>query len=67
MTRRDDQPDLEQAAKAAEESKRRAEQELKRARESAGRAMSLARRLQRLRQENGFREIFLDALRGSSG
>lgn len=67
MTRRDDRPDLEQAVQAAEESKQRAEQELKRARESAGRTMSLARRLRQLREENGFREIFLDALRGSGG
>lgn len=67
MTRPEDRPDLDQAAEAAEESMRRAEQEQVRARESARRTLSLAQRLRRLREENGFQQLMEEAFGGQHG
>lgn len=67
MTRPEDRPDIDEAARLAEESTRRAEAELRRARESARCTLSLARRLQRLREENGFGELLNEAFGGGHG
>jgi len=66
-TPRDDQPpQLDEARQAAEASRQRAEQDLTRARERARGWLSLAERLKRLREENGFAALFEQAF-GSGG
>ncbi|TDD54600.1 hypothetical protein E1286_05265 [Nonomuraea terrae] len=67
MTDRDDEnlPDIDEARHAADESLQRAEQELRLARERARCTLSLADRLRRLREENGFHEILSDAFGGA--
>jgi hypothetical protein len=67
MTEGHDRRDLNQAAREAEASRRRAEEEAQRARESAKRALSLAAVLKRLREENGFHELFQEAFGGRHG
>lgn len=67
MTGEHDRRDLDQAAREAEESRRRAEEEARRAHEHARRALSLAAMLKRLREENGFHELFLEAFGGRHG
>lgn len=67
MTRRDERPDIDQAAQDAQESKRRADHELRQARETSGVWLSVARKLRQLREENGFGELWDDAVRGSGG
>jgi hypothetical protein len=66
MSPRDDDelPDLEDARQAVEQSRRRAEQELQLARVRARRSLTLAERLRRLREENGFQELFEEAFGG---
>ncbi|ETK36111.1 DUF7620 family protein [Microbispora sp. ATCC PTA-5024] len=66
MTGRD-RPELSKATEEAEESRRRAEQDAKRAHESARKALGLAEMLRRLREENGFEQMFLDAFGGRGG
>jgi len=66
MTRPDERP-IEQAAEEVASSRRHAEQELRQARESAKRSLSLARRLRRLREANGFAELMDDAFGGRDG
>jgi len=60
-------PDLGEAARLVEESRQRAAAERQRARESARGAWSLARRLRRLREANGFSELLNDAYGGGRG
>jgi hypothetical protein len=60
----DDRPDLEAAARLVEESTRRSEQDMRAGRERAKKTLSLAERLQRLREENGFDAFFEDAFGG---
>ncbi|HEY9371035.1 DUF7620 family protein [Streptomyces sp.] len=66
MTERDDGrlPDIDEARQAAEESQRRAEEDMQRARERARKSLSLADRLRRLREQNGFDRLFDDAFGG---
>jgi len=66
MTDHDEErlPDIDEARQAADESMRRAEDELRQAREQARHTLSIAARLRRLREANGFRELFDDAFGG---
>lgn len=63
----DERPDIDEARRLVEESKQRADAERRRARESARGTWSLARRLRRLREENGFDRIMDEAYGGSGG
>lgn len=67
MTRPEDRPDIDEAARLAEESTRRAEAELRQARESARCTLSLARRLRQLYEDNGFRALLDEAFGGGHG
>ncbi len=67
MTHDPDRRDLEEAERMAEESRRRAAEDLAAARARSVRTRKLASRLRRLREENGFKELFLSAMRGSDG
>ncbi|MFN2636923.1 MAG: hypothetical protein ABR585_07855 [Gemmatimonadaceae bacterium] len=67
MTPSESRPDIDEAARMAEESKRRADADHARARESARWSLSLARRLRRLREENGFGQLMDDAFGGGHG
>ncbi|MET8334351.1 DUF7620 family protein [Streptosporangium canum] len=68
MSRPEDQrPDIDEATRLVEESKRRAAAEQARAREAAGRSLSIARLLKRLREENGFGRLMDDAFGGGRG
>lgn len=67
MSRSNERPDIDRAAEQAQESRQRAERDLVHARESAKRSRSLARLLQRLREDNGFERIMNDAFGGSRG
>ncbi|WP_449343633.1 DUF7620 family protein [Streptosporangium jomthongense] len=58
---------LDEAARLAEESRRRAEAEREQARERARWALSLARRLRKLREDNGFGPLMEDAFGGGRG
>jgi hypothetical protein len=62
----DDLPDIDEARQASQESRQRAEEDMRRAREEAKRSLSLAQRLRRLREENGFGRLFDDAFGGAS-
>lgn len=66
MTDHDEErlPDIDEARQAADESMRRAEDAMRLAREQARHTLSIAARLRRLREANGFREIFDDAFGG---
>ncbi|GAA3720989.1 hypothetical protein GCM10022224_103520 [Nonomuraea antimicrobica] len=65
MSREDESlPDLDDARQAAEESRRRAERDLRQARERARWMLDLAARLKRLREANGFEEMFEEAFGG---
>ncbi|RCG32002.1 hypothetical protein DQ384_05520 [Sphaerisporangium album] len=64
MTRDEQRPDLDQAARLVAESRRRAEQDAREARERARSKYSLAAMLRRLREENGFEAIMNDAFGG---
>jgi hypothetical protein len=66
MTDHDEErlPDIDEARQAADESMRRAEDELRQAREQARHTLSIAARLRRLREANGFSELFDDAFGG---
>lgn len=67
MTHDPDRRDLEEAERQAEESRRRAADDLAAARARSVTTRRLASRLRRLREENGFKELFLSAMRGSDG
>ncbi|WP_435832454.1 DUF7620 family protein [Nonomuraea rubra] len=67
MTRPGEDRPIDQAAEDVADSHRRAERELAAARESAKRTLSLARRLRRLREANGFAELMDDAFGGRHG
>ncbi|MET8866544.1 hypothetical protein ABZW11_26700 [Nonomuraea sp. NPDC004580] len=69
MTPHEDEhrPELDDARQAVEESRRRAEQDMNRARERARGWLSLAERLKRLREENGFQQLFEEAFGGGRG
>lgn len=58
---------MDEAAAHTRESAARAERDLADARERSGRTLSVARLLRQLREENGFSQLFDDALGGSSG
>lgn len=60
-------PDLDEARDLVEASQRQAEQDMSRAKESARRKLTLAQRLRRLREENGFDRLFEQAFGGGSG
>ncbi|MER7500432.1 hypothetical protein AB0L05_27620 [Nonomuraea pusilla] len=62
-----DRPDIDEARQAAERSRRRAEQDLTRAHERAARWLTLAERLRRLREENGFQQLFEEAFGDGRG
>lgn len=64
---REHRPDLDEAARLVEESRRQAEQDLSRALERARRRLTLADRLRRLREENGFARLFEEAFGGGRG
>jgi uncharacterized membrane protein len=66
MTERDDErmPDISEARQAAQESRQRAEEDLQRAMERARKTLTLAQRLRRLREANGFRALLDDAFGG---
>lgn len=65
MTHDDERlPDIDEARQAADESMQRAEDDLRRAREQARHTLRIASRLRRLREANGFSEIFDDAFGG---
>lgn len=67
MTHDPDRRDLEEAERQAEESCRRAADDLAAARARSVTTRRLASRLRRLREENGFKELFLSAMRGADG
>nr|WP_062336211.1 hypothetical protein [Herbidospora sakaeratensis] len=67
MTTDDDRPDLHQAARHVQESAERAQRDLDEARKRSRQARSLADKLRGLREENGFRDMFIQAMRGSGG
>ncbi|MGI5274904.1 DUF7620 family protein [Nonomuraea sp. CA-218870] len=69
MTDHDDErvPDIDEARQAADESRQRAEDDLRRAREQARHTLSVAARLRRLREANGFSELFDEAFGGRRG
>lgn len=69
MTRRDGQnrAGMDEAAAHTRESAKRAARELAQAREMSGRTLSVARLLRQLREENGFSQLFDEALGGSHG
>lgn len=69
MTRddRSHRPDLDQAAQETEASVRRSQMDRRTATEGASQWRSLAAYLRRLREENGFQEMFLDAFGGRGG
>jgi hypothetical protein len=60
----DEMPGIDEARQAAGESRQRAEADLLHARERAKRVRSLADRLRRLREANGFAALFDDAFGG---
>ncbi|NUW45532.1 DUF7620 family protein [Nonomuraea rhodomycinica] len=62
--REDEHPDIDDAKHAVQQSRERAEQELRQARERARRMLGLADRLRRLREENGFHQLFEEAFGG---
>lgn len=64
MTPDDDRPDLDEAARRTEASRRQAEIDSRSARERARRVLSLAERLRRLREANGFEQIMDEAFGG---
>lgn len=66
-TPNEDRPELDDARQAVEQSRRRAEQDLNRARERAHRWIDLAERLRRLREANGFQQLFEEAFGGDRG
>jgi hypothetical protein len=53
-----DLPDIEEVKEAAAQSRQRVEQDMRQAQKRAGVWLTLAASLRRLRQENGFRELF---------
>lgn len=57
-------PDIDEAKQAAEESQRRAEADMQRAREQVRKSLTLADRLRRLREANGFTALLEDAFGG---
>lgn len=59
-----ERPDLEQAAEDAAQSAARAAEDSQDARERARRSLGLAERLRRLREENGFQQLFEEAFGG---
>lgn len=63
-TPHDEQPDIDDARQAAEQSRQRAEQDLTQARARARSWLTLAERLRRLREENGFDRLFQEAFGG---
>jgi hypothetical protein len=69
MTDHDEErlPDIDEARQAADESMRRAEDAMRLAREQARHTLSIAARLRRLREANGFSELFDDAVGGRHG
>jgi hypothetical protein len=67
MTHDPDRRDLEEAERLAEESRRRAAEDLAAARARSVGTRKLASRLRRLREENGFEQLFLTAMRGTDG
>lgn len=66
MTERgdDDLPSIDEARQASGESLQRAEDDLRDARERARHTLTLAQKLRRLREENGFGRLFDDAFGG---
>lgn len=64
MTGERDGPDLEEAARMAQESRRQALEQERQSRERATHARSLARWLHQLRVENGFDQLFDSAIGG---
>lgn len=58
---RENLPDLDEAARQVQESRRQAEQDMTRAQEQARRRLTLADRLRRLREDNGFQQMFEEA------
>ncbi|MGW0805939.1 DUF7620 family protein [Nonomuraea sp. NPDC002799] len=66
MTERDDGrlSDIDEARQAAEASQRQAEEDMRRAREQAHKSLTLAGRLRRLREANGFSSLLDDAFGG---
>jgi hypothetical protein len=56
--------DIDEATRLANEATRMAEMEQQRARESARWSLLLARKLRRLREENGFGQLMNDAFGG---
>ncbi|MGA4989854.1 DUF7620 family protein [Nonomuraea bangladeshensis] len=64
MTRPEDQPDIQQAAREVEQSKLQAQRELDAARKRARHALRIAQRLRELREANGFYQILDDAFGG---
>lgn len=69
MTERDNErlPDINEARQATEESERRAEADMRMACEQARESLSIADRLRRLREQNGFDRLFDDAFGASHG
>jgi hypothetical protein len=67
MRRRRVSPDIEQAEKQSQESKRQAEKDLERARETSVDVEALADRLRRLNASNGFAELLVRAVVRGSG
>ncbi len=68
MTHSDeDRPDLEEAAARTRKSAHQADRDLAQAREESSVWMQIARKLQQLREDNGFEEIFKDAFGRSGG
>ncbi|MCK2219687.1 hypothetical protein MF672_038715 [Actinomadura sp. ATCC 31491] len=61
---REDLPDLDEARALVEASQRQSEHDMSRAEERARRRYSLAERLRRLREENGFAALFEEAFGG---
>jgi hypothetical protein len=60
----DDLPGIDEARQASAESRQRAEDDLRQARERANKTLTLAQRLRRLREQNGFDRLFDDAFGG---
>lgn len=58
------QPDLDEAARNTEESLRQATRDKAQARARAKTRLTLAERIRRLREENGFEAIFREAFGG---
>lgn len=65
--RDDDMPGIDEARQAAEQSRQQAEHDLQRARERARKSLTLAERLRRLREDNGFDRLFEEAFGAGPG